>query len=70
VFSKWSVRRYKQDSESVSQLNGWRVSELDKRWGSAVVSCCCAKLVAEAGDSSGPQRKGNVRRGKPLPSNG
>jgi hypothetical protein len=27
------------------------------------------KLVAEAGDSSGTQRKGNVRRWKPLPSN-
>jgi hypothetical protein len=28
------------------------------------------KLVAEAGDSSGTQRKGNVRRWKPLPRNG
>jgi hypothetical protein len=28
------------------------------------------KLVAEAGDSSGTHRKGNVRRWKPLPSNG
>jgi hypothetical protein len=28
------------------------------------------KLVAEAGDSSGTQRKGNVRRWKPLPKNG
>jgi hypothetical protein len=28
------------------------------------------KIVAEAGDSSGTQRKGNVRRWKPLPSNG
>jgi hypothetical protein len=28
------------------------------------------KLVAEAGDSSGTQRKGNVRRRKPLASNG
>jgi hypothetical protein len=27
------------------------------------------KLVSEAGDSSGPQNKGNVRRRKPLPSN-
>jgi hypothetical protein len=34
------------------------------------VSRCCEKLVAEAGDSSGTQRKGNVRRWKPLPSNG
>jgi hypothetical protein len=28
------------------------------------------KLVAEAGDSSGTQRKGNVRYWKPLASNG
>jgi hypothetical protein len=28
------------------------------------------KLVAEAGDSSENQRKENVRRLKPLPSNG
>jgi hypothetical protein len=27
------------------------------------------KLVAEAGDSTGAQRKGNVRRWKPLPNN-
>jgi hypothetical protein len=27
------------------------------------------KLVAEVGDSSGTQRKGNVRQWKPLPSN-
>jgi hypothetical protein len=26
------------------------------------VSCCCEKLVAEAGDSSRNQRKVNVRR--------
>jgi hypothetical protein len=34
------------------------------------VGCCCEKLVAEAGKSSGTQRKGNVRRWKTLPSNG
>jgi hypothetical protein len=28
------------------------------------------KLVAEAGDSSRTQRNGNIRRWKPLPSNG
>jgi hypothetical protein len=28
------------------------------------------KLVAEVGESSGTQRKGNVRLSKPLPSNG
>jgi hypothetical protein len=33
------------------------------------VSCCCEKLVAEAGDNSVTQ-KGNFRRWKPLTSNG
>jgi hypothetical protein len=33
------------------------------------MSCRCEKLVAEAGDLSGTQRKGNFRRWKPLPSN-
>jgi hypothetical protein len=28
------------------------------------------KLIAEAGDSSGTQRKGNFRRWKPLQNNG
>jgi hypothetical protein len=35
--------------------------------GSVVMSCCCEKLVAEDGDSSETQRKGNVRHWKPLP---
>jgi hypothetical protein len=39
------------------------------RWGSDV-SYCCEKSAAEVGDSSGTQRKGVVRRWKPLPSNG
>jgi hypothetical protein len=34
------------------------------------VSCCGEKLVAEASGSAGTQWKGNVRRWKPLPSNG
>jgi hypothetical protein len=38
--------------------------------GSAAVSCCCEKLVAETGDSSGTERKRNVRCWKTLPSNG
>jgi hypothetical protein len=46
------------------------VSELKNYWGSVVVSCFCENVVAEAGDSSGTQRKGNVRSWKPLPSNG
>jgi hypothetical protein len=33
------------------------------------VSCCCEKLVAEAGNSSGIRRKGNVHHWKPPPSN-
>jgi hypothetical protein len=33
------------------------------------VSCCFENLVAEARDISGTQRKENVRRWKPLPSN-
>jgi hypothetical protein len=38
--------------------------------GSIVMSCCCEKLVAEARESLGTQRKGNIRHWKPLPSNG
>jgi hypothetical protein len=34
------------------------------------VSCSYEKLVTEAGNSSGTQRKGNVRRWRPLRSNG
>jgi hypothetical protein len=34
------------------------------------MSGCCEKLVAEAGDSSGTQRKENVRRWEPLLSSG
>jgi hypothetical protein len=51
---------------------GWWVSESVSQWenclGSDVVGCYRAKLVAEAGDSSGPGRKENVRRWKPLSS--
>jgi hypothetical protein len=52
----------------VSQWSGvnWLVSELEDRCGSVRVSCCYEKLIAEARDSSGIQRK-NVRRWKPLP---
>jgi hypothetical protein len=38
--------------------------------GFSIVRCCCEKLVAEAGDSSGNQKKGDVLCWKPLPSNG
>jgi hypothetical protein len=44
---------------AVSQLSRLRVAAVRSK-----------KLVAEAGDSSGTQRKGNVCRWKPLPSNG
>jgi hypothetical protein len=52
------------------ELVGELVSYLDNRSGSIVVICCCEKLVAETGDTSGTQSKGNVRRWKPIPSNG
>jgi hypothetical protein len=38
------------------------VSELEDCWSTVVVNCCCEKLVAEAMDISGTQRKGNVLR--------
>jgi hypothetical protein len=44
----------------VSGVN-WLVSELENCCGSVLVNCCCKKLVAEAGESSGTQRKGNIR---------
>jgi hypothetical protein len=43
---------------SLGELVGEWVSELVNRWGLVAVSCCCEKLVAEVGDSSGTQRKG------------
>jgi hypothetical protein len=43
---------------------------LEKCCGSVVVNYCCENLEDEAGDSSGTQRKGNIRRWKPLPSKG
>jgi hypothetical protein len=42
------------------------VRELDKCWGSVV---SCEKLVAEARDHSGTQRKVNDHSWKGLPSN-
>jgi hypothetical protein len=38
------------------------VGELDNRWVVVIVSCYCEKLVDEAGDSSGTQRKENRLR--------
>jgi hypothetical protein len=65
-------RCYKHDKTGAaeSRLVNELVSELGNRWVSAVVSLCCEKLVAEAGDSSGIQRKWNVCHWKLLPSNG
>jgi hypothetical protein len=61
VFSFRSVPRcYKQD-KLVSEM----VGELKDCGSSVVVTCCCEKLVTEAGYQSGIQRKGNVRRWKP-----
>jgi hypothetical protein len=61
VFSMRSVPRfYKQDKLVRSQSVGELVNEVHNRWGSILVSCCCEKLVAKAGDSLGTQRKGNI----------
>jgi hypothetical protein len=69
LFSTRSVLRcYKQGQLAVAV--SWWASEWDNSGSTVVVSCYCEKLIAEAGDSSGTQRKGNVRRWKPLPSNG
>jgi hypothetical protein len=46
------------------------VSWLENSCGSVVVNCCCEKVVADVGDSSGTHRKRDFRRWKPLPSNG
>jgi hypothetical protein len=59
MFSTRSVPKYCE--ESVSDLEEW--------WGPVFVSCCCEKLGSEAGDCSGTQRKGNVRRWNALSSN-
>jgi hypothetical protein len=50
-----------------SELVGGCLSELENCCGSVLLSCCCEKPVAGAGDSSGTQRKGNIRLWKPLP---
>jgi hypothetical protein len=54
---KWSEVKWSEVKWSEEQLVGEWVS-----WSRVA--------VAEAGDSSGTQSKGNVRRWKPLPSNG
>jgi hypothetical protein len=60
---------YTQDMLHFSESAGDLVNQLDNRWGSVVMNRCCEKLVAEVGNSSGTQRKGNVCRWKPLQSN-
>jgi hypothetical protein len=55
-------RCYKQGELVVSEVSEELVNELEDCWSSAVVSCCCEKLVVEARGSSGTQEKGNVRR--------
>jgi hypothetical protein len=54
---------------TASGVSGELVGEIEDCCGSVVVSCCSEKLAAEAGYNSGTQRKGNVRRWKPLPEN-
>jgi hypothetical protein len=54
----------------LQSVNEELVVELEDRFGSVNVSCYCYKLIAEAEDNSGTQRKGNINRCKPLPSNG
>jgi hypothetical protein len=69
VFSARSVPRYYKQGHLAVADGRW-VSKLQNCYGSVVVSCCCEKLVAEAGESSGTKGKGNVRRWRPPPSNG
>jgi hypothetical protein len=71
VFSTRSVPRcYKHNKLGVSVFSGesvgGQVSELENCW------CCRCELLlsAMARASSGTQRKRNVRRWRPLPSNG
>jgi hypothetical protein len=65
MFSVRSMPRcYKQGELAVNEL-----VRVDNCWGSDVVICCCQKLVAEARDNSGTQRKGKVHHWKLLPSN-
>jgi hypothetical protein len=45
-------------------------SQLEDCRGTVIISLCCEKPIAEAGDTSGTQRNGNVRRWQPLPTNG
>jgi hypothetical protein len=58
-----SVPRYNKQDKLGAEVN-------EEIGGELVVICCCKKLIAEARDSSGTQRKGNVICWKPLPSNG
>jgi hypothetical protein len=54
VISVRSVLRcYKQTVSDASSVESNGASWLEDRWGSVLVSCCCEKLVAETGDSSG-----------------
>jgi hypothetical protein len=83
MFSARSMPRcYKWDNLGAvvnSSLSWWKsLSEvlvgelliyLDNRWDS-VASCCCKKLVVEGREISEIQRKGIVRRWKPLPKIG
>jgi hypothetical protein len=60
------VRQLSWDIWLVSEL----VGQLESYWSSVFVRSCSEKLVAQAGDSSGTQRKLNVLCWKPPPRNG
>jgi hypothetical protein len=69
VFSvRYVPRYYKEDNEeSVIRVSELLVGVLVRE---LLQFSLCEKLVAEAGDRSGTQRKGNVRSWKSLSSNG
>jgi hypothetical protein len=71
VISKTVTVNFESTVGAISWLTSDWVSQWISQswWGSVSVSCCWEKLVARARDSSGTQRKGKVRRWKPLLSN-
>jgi hypothetical protein len=69
VFPVWPVLRcYKQDN--YLEIEEWSELLVDELVRGLLQFSCCEKLVAEVGDSSGSQRKGNVCCWKLLQSNG
>jgi hypothetical protein len=68
MFSVRSVPRLCNENQLPLTNSPSRVRVERESAGSQLRSCCCENLVAETWDSSGTQRKRNVRRWKPLPS--